>query len=212
MEEGCNRIANALLDLGVQKYDRVAILAHNTIHHVLTWFGCAKIGAIYLAINYLLRGKDISYCINHSESKVFIVEDALYDLVKDVLDDMPTVKTWIWSRQGAGKPPVSDRFKDFEPWYQKYPSTEPDTLLHIEDPCQMTYTSGTESLPKGVIISNQALMAQYMGCIVDGQYDEDDISINALPIYHCAQRDVFMNPVFWVGGTNVLIARTSVRS
>jgi len=34
----------------------------------------------------MLRGKDISYCINHSESVVFIVEDALYDLVKDVMD------------------------------------------------------------------------------------------------------------------------------
>lgn len=100
LEEECNRVANGLLDLGVKKYDRVAILAHNTIDHVVTWIGCAKIGAIYLAINYLLRGKDISYCINHSESKVFIVEDALFDLVKDVLDDMPTVKTWMWSRQG----------------------------------------------------------------------------------------------------------------
>jgi fatty-acyl-CoA synthase len=206
LEAACNRTANALLDLGVKKYDRVAILAHNTVDHVLTWMGCAKIGAIYLAVNYLLRGKDISYCINHSESKVFIVEDALFDLVKDVLDDMPTVKTMIWSRQGAGKPPVSDRFLDFEPWYKKGSADEPDVELHIEEPCQMTYTSGTESLPKGVIISNQALMAEYMGCIIDGQYDEDDININALPIYHCAQRDVFMNPIFWVGGTNVLMA------
>lgn len=211
LEEECNRVANGLIDLGVKKYDRVAILAHNTLDHVLTWFGCAKIGAIYLAINYLLRGKDISYCINHSESKIFIVEDALFDLVKDVLDDMPTVKTWMWSRQGAEKPPVNESFADFEPWYRKYPATEPDTILHIEDPCQMTYTSGTESLPKGVIISNQALMAQYMGAIVDGQYDEDDINVNALPIYHCAQRDVFMNPVFWVGGTNVLIAPDMVQ-
>ncbi len=211
LEEECNRVANGLIDLGVKKYDRVAILAHNTLDHVLTWFGCAKIGAIYLAINYLLRGKDISYCINHSESKIFIVEDALFDLVKDVLDDMPTVKTWMWSRQGAEKPPVNESFMDFEPWYRKYPATEPDTILHIEDPCQMTYTSGTESLPKGVIISNQALMAQYMGAIVDGQYDEDDINVNALPIYHCAQRDVFMNPVFWVGGTNVLIAPDMVQ-
>ena len=206
LEAECNQVANALSDLGVKKYDRVAILAHNTIHHVLTWLGCAKIGAIYLAINYLLRGKDISYCINHSESNVFIVEDTLYDLVKDVLNDMPTVKTWIWSSQGAGKPPVSDQFKDFDAWYKKYPDDEPDVLLHIEDPVQMTYTSGTETLPKGVIISNQALMAQYMGAIIDGQYDEDDISINALPIYHCAQRDVFLNPIFWVGGTNILIA------
>jgi len=205
LEEECNRVANALLDLGVKKYDRVAILAHNTIHHVITWIACSKIGAIYLAINYLLRGKDISYCINHSESVAFIVEDALYDLVKDVLGDMPTVKTWIWSNQGAGKPNIGGKFKDFDEWYKKYPATEPDAILHIEDPCQMTYTSGTEALPKGVIISNQALMAQYMGCIVDGQYDEDDVNINALPIYHCAQRDVFMNPVFWVGGTNVLI-------
>jgi len=206
LEEECNRVANALRDLGIKKYDRVAILAHNTLHHVITWMACCKIGAIYLAINYLLRGKDISYCINHSESMTFIVEDALYDLVKDVLSDMPTVKTWIWSNQGAGKPNIGGKFRDFDEWYKKYPATEPDEILHIEDPCQMTYTSGTEALPKGVIISNQALMAQYMGCIVDGQYDEDDINVNALPIYHCAQRDVFMNPVFWVGGTNVLIA------
>ncbi len=204
LESECNRTANALIDLGVQQYDRVAILAHNTVHHVLTWMGCCKAGAVYLAINYLLRGKDITYCINHSESKVFIVEDALYDLVKDVLDQMPTVRTLIWSNQGAGKSAETDRFKDFDEWYSRYPDTEPDRVLRIEDPCQMTYTSGTESLPKGVIIGNQSLMAQYMGCIVDGRYDADDINVNALPIFHCAQRDVFLNPLFWVGGTNIL--------
>ncbi|WP_028315607.1 acyl-CoA synthetase [Desulfatibacillum aliphaticivorans] len=206
LEEAANRTANALADLGVKKYDRVAILAHNTIHHVLTWLGCCKIGAVYLAINYLLKGKDVTYCIDHSESKVFIVEDALYPLVEDVLDDMKTVDTFIWSDDFAGQGPPSDRFKDFESWYSAYPATEPDVILRIEDPCQMTYTSGTESLPKGVIISNQALIAQYMGAIIDGRYDTNDINVNALPIYHCAARDVFMNPVFWVGGTNVLMA------
>jgi len=205
MEDECNRTANALRGLGVEKYDRVAILAHNTIHHVLTWFGCCKIGGVYLAINYLLRGKDISYCINHSESKVFIVEDSLYDLVKDILDEIPSVKTLIWSNQGAGLAPINDRFRDFDSWVKDYPTDEPEGVLHIEDPCQMTYTSGTESLPKGVIISNQALLSHYMGCITDGQYDSDDISINALPIYHCAQRDVFMNPVFLLGGTNIMM-------
>ncbi len=206
LEDDANRVANALLDLGVKKYDRVAILAHNTIHHVLTWFGCCKAGAVYLAINYLLRGKDITYCINHSESRVFIVEDGLYELVRDVLDDMPSVKTLIWSTQGIGKPPVDGRFSDFDGWYRNFPATEPDTLLHIQDPCQMTYTSGTESRPKGVIISNQALMAQYMGCILDGRYTADDVNVNALPIYHCAQRDVFLNPLLWIGGTNVLVS------
>ena len=112
----------------------------------------------------------------------------------------------IWSNQGSGKPPADDRFLDFDAWYENSSPEEPDVLLHIEDPCQMTYTSGTESLPKGVILNNQSLMAQYMGAIVDGGFGEDDISVNALPIYHCAQRDVFMTPIFWLGGTNVLTA------
>jgi fatty-acyl-CoA synthase len=206
LEAAANRTANALAGLGVVKYDRVAILAHNTLHHVLVWLGCCKIGAVYLAINYLLRGPDITYCINHSESRVFIVEDALFDLVENVLGEMPTVETLIWSDQGAGRPTADDRFLAFDAWKDAAPATEPDVILHIEDPCQMTYTSGTESLPKGVIISNQALMAQYMGAIIDGGYDSGDINVNALPIYHCAQRDVFLNPVFWMGGTNILMA------
>ena len=204
LEKECNQTAHALSELGVTKYDRVAILAHNTHHHVLTWIGCAKIGAIYLAVNYLLKGDDIAYCINHSESKVFIVEDTLYPQVKEVLDKMPSVKTLIWSNQGAGQSPEQG-FLNFDDWYKGFPDTEPDVILRIEDPVQMTYTSGTESLPKGVIISNQSLIAEYMGCIIDGKYESCDININALPIYHCAQRDVFLNPIFWVGGTNILM-------
>lgn len=132
-------MANALLDLGLQKFDRVAILAHNTVHQVLTWLGTAKAGGIYLAVNYLLRGKDISFCINHSESKAFIVEDSLYDQVKDVLDEMTGIKTLIWSSQGQGTAALSG-FLDFDSWYSQYPSDEPDVELHIEDPVQMTYT------------------------------------------------------------------------
>lgn len=204
LEQECNQVANALADLGVKKYDRVAILAHNTHHHVLTWMGCAKIGAVYLAVNYLLGGDDISYCINHSESKIFVVEDTLYPQVEKVLDKMPSVKKRIWSNQG-NRQKAREGFLDFDTWYQAFPATEPDVILRIEDPVQMTYTSGTESLPKGVIISNQSLIAQYMGCIIDGKYEASDVNVNALPIYHCAQRDVFLNPIFWLGGTNILM-------
>jgi len=62
LEQQSNQVANALIDLGIQKYDRVAILAHNTIDHVLTWLGTAKAGGVYLAVNYLLLGKDIVLC------------------------------------------------------------------------------------------------------------------------------------------------------
>ena len=205
LDEEINKVANALLDLGVEKYDRVAILAHNTLHHVLTWFACCKIGAIYLAINYLLHGPDIQYCINHSESKIFIIEDELYPQVKEVIDNLPTIEKFIWSNQGKGENKPDDRFIDFDEWYKNFPVKEPDIIVRIEDPCQMTYTSGTESKPKGVILNHQSLIAQYLSMIIDGGFEPSDICVNALPIYHCAQRDAFMTPVFYIGGTNILI-------
>lgn len=204
LEAGANQVANALIDLGVKKYDRVAILARNTAHHVLTIFGAAKAGAIYLALNYLLYGKDVSFCLNHSESKVLIVEDILFDRVKNILSEIPTVKTLIWSHQGKGEK-GPENWLDFEEWYKKYPATEPETELHIEDPVQMVYTSGTEALPKAVVLNNQSLISQYTGCLVDGEYKPEDINLNPMPIFHAAQRDVFLIPVFWVGGTNVLL-------
>lgn len=205
LEAASNRVAQGLLDLGLKRYDRVAILAHNTIHHVLTWLGTAKAGGVYLAINYLLRGKDISYCINHSEASIFVVEDALQGLVADVLDEMPTVRHRIWSDQGTGEA-APEGWIDFNSWMDAQGSEQPGLDLYIEDPVQMTYTSGTEALPKGVVLTNQSLMAQYMGTIVDGEYRSDDININALPIFHCAQRDVFLTPFLWLGATNVLLA------
>jgi fatty-acyl-CoA synthase len=205
LDSEINKVANALIDLGVEKYDRVAIIAHNTLHHVLTWFACTKIGAIYLAINYLLNGPEIEYCINHSESKVFIIEDELFPKVESVLKNMKTIKNFIWSNQGSGLKTPDNNFFDFDKWYKSFPDKEPDTVVRIEDPCQMTYTSGTESKPKGVIINHQSLISQYISMIIDGGFAPEDISINALPIYHCAQRDAFLTPLFYIGGTNVLI-------
>ena len=73
----------------------MAILAHNTLHHVITIFGSAKAGAIYLGLNYLMYGKDLAYCINHAEAKVLIVEDLLYNRIEPVIDDLETVKIFV---------------------------------------------------------------------------------------------------------------------
>ncbi|WP_018086208.1 acyl-CoA synthetase [Desulfurispora thermophila] len=204
LEQECNRFAHALLQMGLRKYDRVAILAHNTLDHVITWLGTAKAGGVYLAINYLLRGKDISYCINHSDARVFVVEDALYPLVQDVLADMPGVDLFLWSDQVAGQPAPAG-FTPLSGWYGGQPDSEPEVELSILDPVQMTYTSGTETLPKGVILTNQSLLAEYTGCIIDGEYNPDDVNLNALPIFHCAQRDVFLTPCLMLGATNILL-------
>ena len=55
---------------------------------------------------------------------------------------------------------------------------------------QIVYTSGTESRPKGAMLTHEALIWQYVSCIVDGEIAADDVMLHALPLYHCAQLDV----------------------
>ena len=57
-EERTNRLANGLLSLGVKRFDRVAVLTHNTHHQAISWFGILKAGGVMVPINYLLRGRE----------------------------------------------------------------------------------------------------------------------------------------------------------
>ena len=64
LDERANRLANALLGLGVSKGDRVAILAHNGVEYVDAFFAAGKIGAILTPLNWRLATSEISYIIN----------------------------------------------------------------------------------------------------------------------------------------------------
>src|SRR3954463_7592462 len=67
------------------------------------------------------------------------------------------------------------------------------------------YTSGTESRPKGVMLSSRSLIAQYVSCVVDGGMSPDDVELHSLPMYHCAQLDCFFSVDVYLGATSVIL-------
>jgi fatty-acyl-CoA synthase len=69
---------------------------------------------------------------------------------------------------------------------------------------QIIYTSGTESLPKGAMLSHEAVLWQYVSCIIEGGMAASDVVLHALPLYHCAQLDVFLGPCVYLGAANVI--------
>ena len=83
----------------------------------------------------------------------------------------------------------------------------PQVELAGSDLAQIVYTSGTESLPKGAMLTHDAVIWQYVSCVVDASIAGDDLALHALPLYHCAQLDVFLGPSIYVGGTNVITAK-----
>ena len=72
---------------------------------------------------------------------------------------------------------------------------------------QIIYTSGTESLPKGAMLTHEAVLWEYVSCVIEGEIAENDLLVHALPLYHCAQLDVFLGPGVYVGATNVITGK-----
>ena len=67
------------------------------------------------------------------------------------------------------------------------------------------YTSGTESRPKGVMLSSRSLISQYVSCVIDGGMSADDVEVHALPMYHCAQLDCFFSVDVYLGATSIIL-------
>jgi fatty-acyl-CoA synthase len=83
----------------------------------------------------------------------------------------------------------------------------PDVALSGADLAQIVYTSGTESLPKGAMLTHDAVLWQYVSCVIEAEIARDDLTLHALPMYHCAQLDVFFGPAVYVGSSNVITGK-----
>ena len=93
---------------------------------------------------------------------------------------------------------------DVQQWID-YQGTPPDVQVADDDLVRLMYTSGTESRPKGAMLSSRSLMWQYVSCVIDGGMDGDDVEVHSLPLYHCAQLDCFLGPDIYLGATSIVL-------
>jgi fatty-acyl-CoA synthase len=96
-------------------------------------------------------------------------------------------------------------WEDVDDWWTVGPTHDPEVLVADDDPLRLMYTSGTESRPKGVLLSSRSLIAQYVSCTIDGGMEHDDVEAHSLPLYHCAQLDCFLSVDIYLGATSVIL-------
>lgn len=205
LDEVVNRAANALAADGIAKGDRVAILSHNSRAFVILRFALARIGAVMTPINFMLNASEIAFILDHSGAVALIAEDALTATADAAIKKSggPVSAKFFIPHEGCDTP--AD-WQTVEALFAHANTDLPALDIDADDPVQIMYTSGTEARPKGVLLSSNALYAQYVSCIIDGDMREDDIELHCLPLYHCAQLDCFLTPDLYLGATSILLS------
>jgi fatty-acyl-CoA synthase len=90
-------------------------------------------------------------------------------------------------------------------WAEGEFGSPPEVFVADDDVVRIMYTSGTESRPKGAMLTSRSLMWQYISCIVTGGMSSDDVEVHALPLYHCAQLDNFLSTDIYLGATSIIV-------
>ncbi len=145
-----NRVANALLALGLKRADRVAMLCENSVEAYLAKIGIAKAGLVAMPINTMMAPDMVEHMLRHVEAQVAIVDADLWPT-----KGAPFVAagiTPIMSVAGEAAPPEGARsFADF---IANASDQEPDVRIHGDDIWEILLTSGTTAMPKAVMISH----------------------------------------------------------
>ncbi|MCW2607122.1 MAG: acyl-CoA synthetase [Frankiales bacterium] len=195
-----DRVAGALHARGLRQGDRLALLSHNCWQFVVLSFATARLGVVLVPVNFMLGADEVAFILEHSGATAFVAEDALGTVAEQAVVGTAVRVLGRIALAGSGL----DGWEDVQAWVDEGGEV-PDVLVADDDPLRLMYTSGTESRPKGVLLSSRALMWQYVSCVVEGGLEASDVELHALPLYHCAQLDVFLGPNLYLGGTNVLL-------
>ena len=146
-----NRIANALAGLGLEKGDRIAFVMSNTIEHLVLLCGAMKFGACVVPISTLLSPDQIAGLINDSGSVLLFTDSGFLDVIGKIRNRLKHVRPdgLFATAQANWCRPIDDLLAGAS-------EDEPGIPLDLDDLMNISYSSGTTGLPKGVTYSHRA--------------------------------------------------------
>jgi fatty-acyl-CoA synthase len=159
--------------------ERIATLTGNSPEHVVTFFACAKAGAVLLPLSWRLSPHELAFQLDDAEPSLFLVEDAYADLAEAALE-LASVDPARVPGAGAPRAPRPD-----------------DALLLI-------YTSGTTGKPKGAVLTHANCFWTNLSLDLTIGIDGGDVVLQSLPQFHCGGWNAQPLLALWKGARLVL--------
>ena len=180
-----NRCANAFLDLGIVKGDKVSIMLPNCPDFIYIWLGLAKIGAVEVPVNTNYKGEFLRHIVDQSDSRILLIDEQYLDRLKIIEDGLQKLeKVIVLGEQEKDKRPESRipviRYEDFF----NSPERAVDIKVHPWDPISIIYTSGTTGLSKGALGPHKFWIVVAEKMLEYREGGKNDIFYTFLPLYH----------------------------
>ncbi len=210
IEIAANRLANALIESGLQRGDRVVIYLPNSAASVTAIFAALKAGGVFVVINHTTKQDKLIQILNNCRAAAIMTQGRDEALLRAILSAVPSLKTIVLAK------PISDQL-DMRSLGEDYPArlllyeevqktgsdSRPPTVNIDLDLACLIYTSGSTGEPKGVMSDHSNVVFAASSIIEYLRNVEDDIVIDVLPLsFDYGLYQLLM--AFKFGGTLVL--------
>ena len=184
----CIKFASALEKIGIRKGDTVSVMAFNTPEIFEAHYSVPMTGAVLNTINVRLDAKTVSYILNHSEAKVFIVDRQLHSIIQKALITVDKKPIIIDIQDDFADQKLLKKIGEYD--YESFLNTGDESYLWKRpkdewDAISLNYTSGTTGNPKGVVYHHRGSYLMSTGSAVAWNMPNRLNFLTVVPMFHC---------------------------
>ena len=204
LNEMVARYAAVFKHLGLNPRDVVATLDTNSDRYIASYYAAAKAGLTFLPLNYRAKDPELEYMINTAKAKVLLVGDRYLELVGRIRERL-NVNEVVALGDGDGNMfQLSDLARRTDP-------LEEEAEVGDEDVSILMYTSGTTSLPKGVMLRFRDFVAYVTANVEMADGTDRGVALVCVPFYHIAGTTAMMTNI-WTGRKVIVMPQFEAKS
>jgi len=199
LDERCNRMANALVNLGIGPGDRVALMFSNDYRFIESLMGAMRLGAVPVPLNIRMGDEALTYVVVDSEAVVLIANWEMAARARSLGPQFPGVRHFIVDGEATGTSLNYDQMlQAASPLFARRKTA-------FDEVCLQPYTSGSTGKPKGVLLTHGGQIWNVdLLCKLEA-FDDRERALVAVPLYHKNAMLGAVKPMLLCGGSMVIL-------
>jgi long-chain acyl-CoA synthetase len=201
-----SKLGWSLMELGINKGDRVAIFGPNCPEYLFAYFGIFKAGAAAIPVNAMLKGREIEYIITDCNPRILFVHVSLLEVLLPVKERLfQCIEKFVVI--GGTEAEYGDRFIRFEDLITERVQGTAGPGLGGDDMAMILYTSGTTGSPKGCILRHESLVCSTEFSIKATGHQFSDKVLCCAPMFHIYGFSISIASSIYPGATMIIMDR-----